>query len=471
MVDDVIALLRRGYLWSRGRAPARVTRFAGQRAVVVAGEQGAAQLYDTERMSRAGAVPAPVSHTLFGKGAVHGLDGELHAVRKAMFVSLLTPAAVRDITDRAARRWDAEISTWPWRSSVAVAPTAAMVLGGAVFDWAGLAGTPAQTAARSRALWQVVDGFGSVGLARARAVLARRRSQSWLQAVVEGAREGRAPMSLALRAVTAHRDVGGDLLDARTAAVELHNIIRPTVAVSWFVSYAVMAMAVDAGLRSDLAGGDDETLEAFAHELRRLYPFVPVLAARATTGFRWQGVDIGQGDLVVLDVYGSHHDEHSWPSANQLSLSCFRGREPGPFELLAQGGGDARAGHRCPGERLAIELVKDASRRIAAAPWASAEPNGMPSLRRMPPDVRRLRLHPLPDHLTERSRRTTMAKTARIANAAAASSRSDVGARGGHSPAYEQWTVTELRRRAAEIGIRGRSAMNKAELVRALRDH
>lgn len=63
-----------------------------------------------------------------------------------------------------------------------------------------------------------------------------------------------------------------------------------------------------------------------------------------------------------------------------------------------------------------------------------------------------------------------MPKSARIANAAA-SSRSDVGARGGHSPAYEQWTVTDLRRRAAEIGIRGRSAMNKAQLVRALREH
>lgn len=62
-------------------------------------------------------------------------------------------------------------------------------------------------------------------------------------------------------------------------------------------------------------------------------------------------------------------------------------------------------------------------------------------------------------------------KSARIANAAAAEGRSTVGERGGESGSYEDWTVDELQDRAAEIGIDGRSDMNKAELIKALRNH
>jgi hypothetical protein len=61
-------------------------------------------------------------------------------------------------------------------------------------------------------------------------------------------------------------------------------------------------------------------------------------------------------------------------------------------------------------------------------------------------------------------------KSARIANAAAARGRSSVGRKGGESPSYDEWTVTDLRKRAAEIGVPGRSSMSKAELVKALRD-
>lgn len=62
-------------------------------------------------------------------------------------------------------------------------------------------------------------------------------------------------------------------------------------------------------------------------------------------------------------------------------------------------------------------------------------------------------------------------KAARIANAAANTSRSDVGKKGGKAEDYDERTVDELRERAAEIGIEGRSEMNKDELIDALRNH
>jgi hypothetical protein len=62
-------------------------------------------------------------------------------------------------------------------------------------------------------------------------------------------------------------------------------------------------------------------------------------------------------------------------------------------------------------------------------------------------------------------------KSARIANAAAASSRHKVGAKGGKSPSYADWSKDDLVRRARELGIKGRSTMTKAQLIDALRHH
>jgi hypothetical protein len=61
-------------------------------------------------------------------------------------------------------------------------------------------------------------------------------------------------------------------------------------------------------------------------------------------------------------------------------------------------------------------------------------------------------------------------KSARIANAASNTSRKSVGRKGGKSGDYDDWTVEKLRKRAAEIGVPGRSGMKKSELIKALRN-
>jgi hypothetical protein len=58
-------------------------------------------------------------------------------------------------------------------------------------------------------------------------------------------------------------------------------------------------------------------------------------------------------------------------------------------------------------------------------------------------------------------------KAARIAN----TGRRSAGQKGGRSGSYEDWSKDELEKRAAEIGIVGRSKMSKGELVNALRNH
>ena len=58
-----------------------------------------------------------------------------------------------------------------------------------------------------------------------------------------------------------------------------------------------------------------------------------------------------------------------------------------------------------------------------------------------------------------------------VPNAAAAQGRGAVGEKGGHAENYEERTVSELKKRAKELGITGYSGKKKAELIDMLRNH
>jgi Rho termination factor, N-terminal domain len=58
-------------------------------------------------------------------------------------------------------------------------------------------------------------------------------------------------------------------------------------------------------------------------------------------------------------------------------------------------------------------------------------------------------------------------KAARIAN----TDPKTAARRGGKSPPYEEWTKSDLSRRAQELGVEGRSKMRKDQLINAIRNH
>jgi hypothetical protein len=61
-------------------------------------------------------------------------------------------------------------------------------------------------------------------------------------------------------------------------------------------------------------------------------------------------------------------------------------------------------------------------------------------------------------------------KAARISNAAAARGKSAVGRKGGEAGSYDDWTVSELKKRAKELGISGYSGLTKGKLISKLRN-
>ncbi|MFB7950150.1 cytochrome P450 [Kitasatospora phosalacinea] len=371
--DSTLPLLARGYAWLpdlRRRHPGPVvrTRLAGRPAVALHGPEAVRFFYDERHVERAGALPEPVRSTLFGHGAVHSLDGPVHRLRKAMFLSLLTdPARVRALVDEVGAAWDAAVDDWAGRPRVVLLDAAARVLTEGVCRWAGLPVPADGVGPLAADLVAMVDGFATPGPRHWRGRLARRRREAWIAGVVAGVRDGSAPLPAGcpVERVALHRDADGELLEPWVAAVEVLNLVRPTVAVCWFVAFAAHATYRWPRTREALATGDPAYARAFAQEVRRFYPFAPFVGGRAAADLTHRGEPIAAGTTVLLDLYGQNHDPELWPDPYAFRPERFLERPEDVGRLVPQGGGDPGSGHRCPGEAVVVGLLEDLSVRLA----------------------------------------------------------------------------------------------------------
>jgi fatty-acid peroxygenase len=388
-LDLGLHLLRSGYRAlpeersAHDGADAFTTSLLGRRAVVVRGREGARLFYDGEVTHRRGAVPPLLAGLLFGRGAVHGLDGADHATRKAMFLEILSDERVDPLAGAIGRDLDRRTRSWPGRE-VPVFDELVLVYGAAVQAWAGI---PAPTARTSRRLAAIVDGFGGSPVAYPRAWAARLRADRWATRLVREVRSGAvhppAGSVLQLLAGGPGRD-----LDARTAGIELLNILRPTVAVAWPGTFLARALSEHPSWRSRLVGADANGLRtAFGHEVRRTCPFAPALAARAHRAAQVDGVRVEPGDFVVLDIPGTGRDPTWWADADEFRPERFADLMPDPFAFVPQGGGDPDTGHRCPGEPLTVRILSETARVLAGVDYepvgdTSFDPTRIPTLPR-----------------------------------------------------------------------------------------
>jgi fatty-acid peroxygenase len=142
--------------------------------------------------------------------------------------------------------------------------------------------------------------------------------------------------------------------------VELINVVRPIVAVSRFIVFAALALHQHPEWRARLAGAPDDVIEAFVQEVRRVSPFFPFIGGRVREQFAWSGRSFAQGEWVLLDLYGTNRDARAFDAPDEFRPERFIGRAPDPFAFVPQGGGDVWSNHRCPGERITIDLMKTA---------------------------------------------------------------------------------------------------------------
>jgi fatty-acid peroxygenase len=253
-----------------------------------------------------------------------------------------------------------QLDKWTARDEIMLLPEVQDVLTRAVCIWAGVPLTEAQAKLRRVELGSMISGAGSLGLRAWWGMFLRSQTERWAEKLITHVRETEKEQSRTspLEFIAWHRDREGQLLDVETAAVELINILRPTVAVAWYVVFAAHALHLHPECRDRLQAGDSEYQEAFAQEVRRFYPFFPCVAGRATSNFEWQDYTFREGALVLLDIYGTNHDPDIWKDPEAFRPERFLENEINLFSLIAQGAGDVVQGHRCPGEWITIELLK-----------------------------------------------------------------------------------------------------------------
>jgi fatty-acid peroxygenase len=397
-LDQSVPMLAKGYAWlpDRRRAAARDsvhTRLMLTRHLLgVEGPDGARFVYDEDHVRRSGALPEPVISTLFGHGAVHTLDGEPHRVRKSMFVHLLMGSGVTELVDRVDTAWDDAARRWAGERRIVLMDAAAEVLTRGVCDWAAVPVTDEEVPALARDLTALVDGFATGAPRHWRARRVRQRREAWLAGIIEEVRSGERtpPSGSVLDVVSTHRDSEGELLEPRVAAVEVLNVIRPTVAVCWFVGFAAHALHRWPQHRDRLSTGDPAFATAFAHEVRRYYPFAPFIGGRSPREVEWDGETVPAGSMVLLDLWGQDHDPELFPEPFAFRPERFLDatgdavREIGAWELVPQGAGDPRTGHRCPGEDITVALLSSLVVRLARLEYTLPEQDLTISLRRIP---------------------------------------------------------------------------------------
>ncbi len=96
---------------------------------------------------------------------------------------------------------------------------------------------------------------------------------------------------------------------------------------------------------------------AFVQEVRRTYPFFPLVAARAAAPFEWHGHDFPEGQRVLLDLYGTNRHPAAWEAPEAFRPERFLEWPGDPFTMVPQGGGGHAINHRCPGEWSTIRLM------------------------------------------------------------------------------------------------------------------
>ncbi|MGH0259932.1 cytochrome P450 [Sinorhizobium meliloti] len=366
-IDSTLALLGEGYTFISARCDELRTDIFRTRLMLrpvlcMRGEAAAQLFYGSEDVTRVGSMPWTVLRLLQDKHSVQQLDGEMHRQRKKMFIDLaMSGGSVAGLVDRFRHHWFAQVGNRETGRSD-LREIANLVLTKASADWIGIPGRNRDDRGLANSLARMIDNTGRLGPSAWLALMSRWRTERWLLKIVEAVRDG----SLQLREECAlkticllYRDADGRALSTEAAAVELLNLLRPIAAISRWIEFLCLALASDPNWRERFRSGHDEEIEGFIEEVRRLYPFFPFVGARLKKDLVWQDHPLRKGDWLLLDLYGTMHDPRLFPQPAVFNPKRGSSWRDGDFRFIPQGGGRPETSHRCPGEKITVEILQE----------------------------------------------------------------------------------------------------------------
>lgn len=364
--DNTLSLLLEGYEFisrrcDRFHSDIFQTRFLLKKTICFRGQEAAKVFYDTEKFARQKAAPNRVKATLLGEGGVQGLDGEAHRQRKQIFMDLMTPEHMDQLSDLVYQQCLAYAQRWQQRDELIVLfDEMEEILCRAVCAWSGLPLPESEVQQRTALLSQMIAGSGRTGPIHWQAKQARKRSEAWIKELLTQVRNHQVevPAGTAAHAFAWHRSPAGDLLDLQAATVDLLNVLRPTVAVGRYITFAALALHEHPECRPQLQQPGSDYAHWFTQEVRRFYPFFPFAAAVTRQAFDWQGYHFPDRVRVLLDLYGTNRDPDRWENPNKFLPERFQHWQDNAFDFIPQGGGNHYTNHRCAGEWLTIRIIE-----------------------------------------------------------------------------------------------------------------
>ena len=330
-----------------------------RKAYCTLGEEAAEQFYRAGRFTRRGALPLFALTLIQDLESVMVLNREDHYRRKAMFLQMMNPESLQQIANLTEKYWRRHIERWERRNRVVLFPEAHLPLTEAICAWAGLHPMEYQVQRRAREFEAMVEGTGSIGPRNWRGHWMRAATESWARETIRSIRREEiwVPPNSPAQLIATFRDSNGFLLDVSAAAVELLNVLRPSVAIARYAVFIAMALESRPDWRERIRAGNDGLTE-FVDEVRRFYPFIPVIGGRVIGGFTWREHDFKDNDWVLFDIFGTNHDERIWGDPEVFRPERFSERGFGPYDLVSHGAGDRTVTHRCPGEWVTVEQMK-----------------------------------------------------------------------------------------------------------------